>query len=153
MIPTHPSTALLPDSPHWALCRQVDRYSNILAQRGHLNSVIDVLKIDVEGNELPFFSDMFANTPNLLKNVKMIAMELHITSTYTGDIHVLDSRVTCKLFPPSCGFQLFKGGGGVRIPLASASKPKESFTLMCYWFISLSFFVTHTDNSPMTLSQ
>ncbi|XP_050724987.1 uncharacterized protein LOC127002815 isoform X2 [Eriocheir sinensis] len=58
--------------------KKVDRYANILAGLGLLDSVIDVLKIDVEGSEVAFFEDVFEKTPNLLKNVKMIAMEIHM---------------------------------------------------------------------------
>ncbi|XP_045118049.1 uncharacterized protein LOC123508393 [Portunus trituberculatus] len=57
---------------------KTNRYSNILSDLGHLNSTIDILKIDVEGSELLFFKDVFERTPNLLKNVKFIAMEVHI---------------------------------------------------------------------------
>ncbi|XP_050724951.1 uncharacterized protein LOC127002789 [Eriocheir sinensis] len=60
--------------------KKVDRYANILAGLGHLNSIIDILKIDVEGSEVAFFGDVFGKTPNLLKNVKMIAMEIHMDS-------------------------------------------------------------------------
>lgn len=64
----------------------MDRYANILAMLGLLNSVIDVLKIDVEGSEVAFFGDVFATTPNLLKNVKMIAMEIHLNPNLKGSV-------------------------------------------------------------------
>lgn len=57
---------------------KTNRYRNILSDLGHLNSVIDILKMDTEGNELRFFRDVLEGTPNLLKNVKFIAMEVHI---------------------------------------------------------------------------
>nr|XP_053629711.1 uncharacterized protein LOC128686706 [Cherax quadricarinatus] len=58
------------------------RYETILKKLGHENSTIDYLKIDVEGAELGFFQDVFTNTPNLLKNVKQIGMEIH--NSYTN---------------------------------------------------------------------
>ncbi|XP_063852853.1 probable methyltransferase-like protein 24 isoform X2 [Scylla paramamosain] len=57
---------------------KTNRYCNILSGLGHLNSVIDILKIDIEGSELRVFRDVLEGTPNLLKNVKFIAMEVHI---------------------------------------------------------------------------
>lgn len=66
----------------------MDRYANILAGLGHLNSIIDILKIDVEGSEVAFFGDVFGKTPNLLKNVKMIAMEIHMDSNLRGSVPV-----------------------------------------------------------------
>ncbi|MPC76391.1 hypothetical protein E2C01_070801 [Portunus trituberculatus] len=60
---------------HNELCfLQTNRYCNILTELGHPNSIINILKIDVEGCEL-FFKDVLERTPNLLKNVKLIAME------------------------------------------------------------------------------
>nr|XP_045613130.1 probable methyltransferase-like protein 24 [Procambarus clarkii] len=53
------------------------RYETILKMLSLENATIDYLKIDVEGAELNFFHDVFANTPNLLKNVKQIGMEIH----------------------------------------------------------------------------
>ncbi|XP_045105027.1 methyltransferase-like protein 24 [Portunus trituberculatus] len=46
---------------------KTNRYCNILNGLGHLNSIIDILKIDVEGSELRFFRDVLEETPNLLK--------------------------------------------------------------------------------------
>ncbi|XP_045624666.1 uncharacterized protein [Procambarus clarkii] len=57
---------------------KVDRYTNIVKMLGHENVVIDYLKVDVEGYELPMFLDILNNTPNLLKNVKQIGMEVHL---------------------------------------------------------------------------
>ncbi|XP_045105025.1 methyltransferase-like protein 24 [Portunus trituberculatus] len=62
---------------------KTNRYCNILNGLGHLNSIIDILKIDVEGSELRFFRDVLEETPNLLKNVKFIAMEVHIGGKIT----------------------------------------------------------------------
>lgn len=56
---------------------QVDRYVNVLKKIGHLNSTIDYLKVDVEGAEINFFTDIFTSNTNLLKNVKQIGMEIH----------------------------------------------------------------------------
>ncbi|XP_050707413.1 probable methyltransferase-like protein 24 isoform X1 [Eriocheir sinensis] len=53
------------------------RYTTILQKLQLERSVIDYLKIDVEGFEVEFFSDVIRNTPNLLKNVKQIGMEIH----------------------------------------------------------------------------
>ncbi|XP_069163955.1 uncharacterized protein [Procambarus clarkii] len=58
--------------------KKVDRYTNIVKMLGHENVVIDYLKVDVEGYELPMFLDILNNTPNLLKNVKQIGMEVHL---------------------------------------------------------------------------
>ncbi|XP_063849903.1 uncharacterized protein LOC135094070 isoform X1 [Scylla paramamosain] len=57
---------------------KTNSYGNILNGLGHLNSIVDILKIDVEGSELRFFKDVLEGTPSLLKNVKFIAMEVHI---------------------------------------------------------------------------
>ncbi|XP_042860018.1 uncharacterized protein LOC122245938 [Penaeus japonicus] len=61
----------------------VDRYINILKRLGHENSTIDYLKIDVEGAELQFFEDVFYRTPQVLKNIKQIGMEIHIERSKT----------------------------------------------------------------------
>lgn len=58
-------------------CPQIDRYINILMRLGHENATIDYLKMDVEGAELQFFEDVFTNTPEVLKNIKQIGMEIH----------------------------------------------------------------------------
>ncbi|XP_069183558.1 probable methyltransferase-like protein 24 [Procambarus clarkii] len=58
----------------------MDRYVNILKMLGHEHSTLDYLKLDIEGSEPSVFQDIFTHTPNLLKNVKMISMEIHINS-------------------------------------------------------------------------
>ncbi|XP_047485377.1 uncharacterized protein LOC125036644 [Penaeus chinensis] len=55
----------------------VDRYINILKRLGHENTTIDYLKMDVEGAELQFFEDVFTKTPQVLRNIKQIGMEVH----------------------------------------------------------------------------
>ncbi|KAK4294386.1 hypothetical protein Pmani_032988 [Petrolisthes manimaculis] len=55
----------------------IDRYINILKMLNLENSTIDYLKIDIESSELSFFEDVLYQTPNLLKNVKMMGMEIH----------------------------------------------------------------------------
>lgn len=66
----------------------VARYTTILDKLGLTNSTIDYLKMDVEGFERDFFHDVIKNTPNLLKNVKQIALEIHnenvLGMTFTG---------------------------------------------------------------------
>ena len=39
--------------------------------------MIDYLKIDVENSDLRVLEDIVLNSPNLLKNVKMFAAEVH----------------------------------------------------------------------------
>ncbi|KAK4326443.1 hypothetical protein Pmani_003045 [Petrolisthes manimaculis] len=56
----------------------IDRYINILKKLNLENSIIDYLKIDIEASELSFFKDVLYQTPNLLKNVKMMGIEIHI---------------------------------------------------------------------------
>ncbi|KAK4313598.1 hypothetical protein Pmani_015053 [Petrolisthes manimaculis] len=57
--------------------KEIDRYINILKKLNLENSTIDYLKIDIESSELSFFEDVLYQTPNLLKNVKMMGMEIH----------------------------------------------------------------------------
>ncbi|KAK4307242.1 hypothetical protein Pmani_020983 [Petrolisthes manimaculis] len=58
----------------------IDRYINILKKLNLENSIIDYLKIDIEASELSFFKDVLYQTPNLLKNVKMMGIEIHINA-------------------------------------------------------------------------
>ncbi|XP_071516778.1 uncharacterized protein [Panulirus ornatus] len=60
------------------------RYITILEMLGLENTTIDYLKMDVEGDELNFFHDIFTNTPNLLKNIKQIGVEIHYQHTDPG---------------------------------------------------------------------
>ncbi|KAK3865683.1 hypothetical protein Pcinc_028725 [Petrolisthes cinctipes] len=57
----------------------IDRYINTLKKLNLENSTIDYLKIDIEGSELSFFGDVLYQTPNLMKNVKMMGIEIHMT--------------------------------------------------------------------------
>ncbi|XP_042881584.1 uncharacterized protein LOC122259095 [Penaeus japonicus] len=57
--------------------KNVDRYINLLKRFGHENTIIDYLKIDVEGAERQFFEDVLYQTPQVLKNIKQIGMEIH----------------------------------------------------------------------------
>ncbi|KAK7082349.1 hypothetical protein SK128_005404 [Halocaridina rubra] len=66
------------DRPGFMRSGKVDSYSNILKLLNLENAIIDYLKMDVEGSEFKFFSDVISNTPNLLKNVKQIGMEVHL---------------------------------------------------------------------------
>ena len=46
---------------------------------GHTNKRIDYLKIDIEGNEIAVFNDIFKTSPNLLRDrVLQIGMEIHL---------------------------------------------------------------------------
>ena len=56
---------------------QVDRYENILKKLNLIEKNIDYLKIDIEGSELDFFFDVFTRSPNVMKNIKQIGMEIH----------------------------------------------------------------------------
>ena len=40
--------------------------------------LIDYLKLDVEGYEVPTFKSIFENAPHLLNNIKQIGMEIHL---------------------------------------------------------------------------
>lgn len=54
----------------------MDRYENLLGRAGVEGRVIDFLKINIELAELEFLQDVFFNTPQLLTDVKQIAMEV-----------------------------------------------------------------------------
>ena len=58
----------------------LDTLANILAENGHTESVVEYLKIDIEGHELTAFPDWLAT--GALKNVNQVALELHLTSLH-----------------------------------------------------------------------
>ncbi|XP_047735749.1 uncharacterized protein LOC125177646 isoform X2 [Hyalella azteca] len=55
----------------------VKTYRDILKNIHEEESVIDYLKIDIEGFELDFFSNVLDEHVDLLANVKQIVMEIH----------------------------------------------------------------------------
>ncbi|XP_018020652.2 probable methyltransferase-like protein 24, partial [Hyalella azteca] len=52
-------------------------YRDILAKIGKTNSVIDYLKVDIEGHEIDFLENVLYDDPELLFRVKQIGIELH----------------------------------------------------------------------------
>lgn len=58
------------------------RYRSILQKMKIEEAIIDYLYIDIGGNALDFFEDVFSNYPNVLKRVKMISIEIYIESRY-----------------------------------------------------------------------
>ncbi|XP_018027331.1 uncharacterized protein LOC108682638 [Hyalella azteca] len=63
-------------------------YREILKKIGEEESVIDYLKMDIEGAELEFFNDVLTDDVELLANVKQIGMEIHPaeSTTYRDEI-------------------------------------------------------------------
>ncbi|XP_053651092.2 uncharacterized protein [Cherax quadricarinatus] len=68
---------------------------------GHEATVIDYLKADVEGSEIPMLTDIINNTPNLLKNVKQIGVEVHLERKLYGEYWKIFQQLECY------GFQLW----------------------------------------------
>ncbi|KAK7082348.1 hypothetical protein SK128_005403 [Halocaridina rubra] len=93
----------------------VDSYQNILKLLKLENSVIDYLKIDVEGAEYPFFEDVLNTTPNLLKNVKQIGMEIHLSGNaerawkYVQKLDCLGFKIMSYNFNPVYAVPVYKG--------------------------------------------
>ncbi|KAL7641275.1 UNVERIFIED_CONTAM: hypothetical protein RMT77_008413 [Armadillidium vulgare] len=56
---------------------EVNRYKTILKKLKLTNKQIDYLKMDIEKSEVDFFEDVFSTSPQLLKNIKQIGMEIH----------------------------------------------------------------------------
>ncbi|XP_018018344.1 uncharacterized protein LOC108674871 [Hyalella azteca] len=56
---------------------QVYTYRDVLKKINESNSVIDYLKIDIEGSEVDFFNNVLSDDVELLANVKQIGMEIH----------------------------------------------------------------------------
>ncbi|XP_018018852.1 probable methyltransferase-like protein 24 [Hyalella azteca] len=69
---------LLSKSIFSAKC-QVLTYRDILAKIGKTNSVIDYLKVDIEGFEIDFLENVLYDDQELLFRIKQIGMELHPT--------------------------------------------------------------------------
>ncbi|XP_042233953.1 uncharacterized protein LOC121874099 isoform X2 [Homarus americanus] len=68
----------------------VDRYENLLLSLALENSVVDYLKIDIDGSELRFLRDIFTTTPYLPKKIKQLGMVIH-PGKYSGEsIRALD---------------------------------------------------------------
>ncbi|KAL7637265.1 UNVERIFIED_CONTAM: hypothetical protein RMT77_011977 [Armadillidium vulgare] len=61
---------------------KVDRYENIVKRLNLSTTIIDYLKIDIEGSEREFFNDIFDTSPQLLKYIKQISMEIHPRSPF-----------------------------------------------------------------------
>eukprot|EP00092_Neocalanus_flemingeri_P049176 GFUD01056427.1.p1 GENE.GFUD01056427.1~~GFUD01056427.1.p1 ORF type:complete len:347 (+),score=85.51 GFUD01056427.1:57-1097(+) len=61
----------------------MDTLANILKKNGHSDSVIEYLKIDVEGAELTGLPDWLKT--GALDNVNQLAMELHLTGLHNGE--------------------------------------------------------------------
>jgi len=62
--------------------QDMDTLANILQKNSHTNDVIEYLKIDIEGHELPGFRDWIDT--GALKNVNQMALELHLTKLHQG---------------------------------------------------------------------
>ena len=62
--------------------QDMDTLANILQKNSHTNAVIEYLKIDIEGHELPGFRDWIDT--GALKNVNQMALELHLTKLHQG---------------------------------------------------------------------
>jgi len=58
-----------------------DTLANILAENGHTDTMIEYLKIDIEGHELSGFPNWLST--GALNNVHQIALELHLTSLHS----------------------------------------------------------------------
>uniref|UniRef100_A0A6A7GE79 Methyltransferase-like protein 24 n=1 Tax=Hirondellea gigas TaxID=1518452 RepID=A0A6A7GE79_9CRUS len=56
---------------------KVAGYRDILQRIKHVDSIIDYLKVDIEGSELEFFEHVLKEDAALLKNIKQIGMEIH----------------------------------------------------------------------------
>eukprot|EP00090_Calanus_glacialis_P001572 TRINITY_DN11142_c0_g1_i1.p1 TRINITY_DN11142_c0_g1~~TRINITY_DN11142_c0_g1_i1.p1 ORF type:complete len:285 (+),score=58.91 TRINITY_DN11142_c0_g1_i1:108-962(+) len=65
-----------------ATSENMDTLANILTRNGHTNTVVEYLKIDIEGHELSGFSNWLAT--GALRNVNQMALELHMTELHKG---------------------------------------------------------------------
>ncbi|KAK4310176.1 hypothetical protein Pmani_018239 [Petrolisthes manimaculis] len=92
-------------SPYIMMKVPVARYTTILDLLHLQNRTIDYLKMDVESSELAFFSDVLSKTPNLLKNVKQIGMEIHMS--IRPDVGLVRERLWAYFHHLDCyGFKL-----------------------------------------------
>ncbi|XP_043196158.1 methyltransferase-like protein 24 [Amphibalanus amphitrite] len=62
----------------------VRTYADIVRHLGHENRTVHYLKIDVEGSEWPMLAQMMTQTPQLLLNVRQLAVEVHMQSGSRG---------------------------------------------------------------------
>lgn len=89
--------------------RELKRFTSIMALLGHQQDdvVIDYLKMDVEGAEVSFLEDVLQNSPDVLKRIKQIGMEIHV-GKYTIEREDI-FRINYRLFKQleSLGFRLF----------------------------------------------
>ena len=53
-------------------------YAGILTRLDLTNTMIDYLKIDIEGDEIHFFEEIFTVSFQYLRNIKQIGMEIHL---------------------------------------------------------------------------
>ncbi|KAL7642358.1 UNVERIFIED_CONTAM: hypothetical protein RMT77_006919 [Armadillidium vulgare] len=56
----------------------VDTYSNIIEKALLTGRIIDYLKVDTLGSEVEFLEDVLNNSPNLLRYVKQIGIEIYL---------------------------------------------------------------------------
>ncbi|CAL4124705.1 unnamed protein product [Meganyctiphanes norvegica] len=68
----------------------MDTYRGIVEKLGHSSTVIDYLKMDIEGSEIPVLKDIMDNDLELLGNIRQIGLEIHPL----GASEKLNKRVT-----------------------------------------------------------
>lgn len=86
---------------------KLESYSEILKKLNLENTTIDYLKMDVEGSEWKFFENVLTKTPNLLKKVRQMGMEIHLGGAnfakvwnYFQHLHCFGFRIMFSHYNP-----------------------------------------------------
>lgn len=97
---------------------KLESYSGILKKLNLENTTIDYLKMDVEESEWKFLENVLMKTPNLLKNVRQMGMEIHLRASaynyekvwnYFQRLHCFGFRIMFSHYNPHEEKRIFRG--------------------------------------------
>jgi len=100
----------------------MDTLANFLKMNGHTDTVVDYLKIDIEGHELAGFPNWLET--EALNNVNQLALELHLTPLHEGPNFIWLLEILQKLY--KMNFRLISH----EVNMVTGAGPHKMYTLM-----------------------
>lgn len=85
-------------------------YGDLVRRMGHENRTVHYLKIDIESSEWPMLEQTLSHSPQLLKNVRQIGMEIHLVwkgPDKPHDINTWKRYLNVFMRMERLGFRLF----------------------------------------------